>query len=91
MATADDLTRLRNACHHHSGFVYQGARLDEAKMNLALDDVRAAEARRMVQDGYEPVLKKSRWCVLKRPENLTDKQRVKLREALQPGQCPRTC
>jgi transposase len=53
-----------------------------AKMNLALDDVRAAEARRMVQDGYEPVLKKSRWCLLKRPQNLTDKQRVKLRDVL---------
>ena len=51
-------------------------------MNLALDDVRAAEARRMVQDGYEPVLKKSRWCLLKRPENLTDNQRVKLRDVL---------
>ena len=53
-----------------------------AKMNLALDDVRAAQARRMVQDGYEPVLKKSRWCLLKRPENLTDNQRVKLRDVL---------
>ena len=53
-----------------------------AKMNLALDDVRAAEARRLVQDGYEPVLKKSRWCLLKRPENLTDHQRVKLRDVL---------
>ena len=53
-----------------------------AKMNLALDDVRAAEARRMLQDGYEPVLKKSRWCLLKRPENLTDNQRVKLRDVL---------
>ena len=53
-----------------------------AKMNLALDDVRAAEARRMIQDGYEPVLKKSRWCLLKRPENLTDNQRVKLRDVL---------
>ena len=53
-----------------------------AKMNLALDDVRAAEARRLVQDGYEPVLKKSRWCLLKRPENLTDNQRVKLRDVL---------
>jgi transposase len=51
-----------------------------AKMNLALDDVRAAEARRMAHDGYEPVLKKSRWCLLKRPENLTDGQRLKLRE-----------
>ena len=53
-----------------------------AKMNLALDEVRAAEARRMVQEGYEPVLKKSRWCLLKRPDNLTDKQRVKLRDVL---------
>jgi len=53
-----------------------------AKMNLALDDVRAAEARRMAQAGYEPALKKTRWCLLKRPENLTDKQRVRLRDLL---------
>jgi len=53
-----------------------------AKMNLALDDVRAAEARHMAQQGYEPVLKKSRWCLLKRPRNLTDNQRLKLRELL---------
>ena len=51
-----------------------------AKMNLALDDVRAAEARRMAQEDYEPLLKKSRWCLLKRPENLTDWQRLKLRD-----------
>ena len=53
-----------------------------AKMNLAIDDVRAAEARRMAQDGYEPVLKKSRWCLLKRRENLTDTQRLRLRDLL---------
>ena len=53
-----------------------------AKMNEAVDDVRAAEARRLVQDGYQPVLKKSRWCLLKRKENLTATQRVRLREAL---------
>ena len=53
-----------------------------AKLNLALDEVRASEARRLVQDGYEPVLKKSRWCLLKRRENLTGKQRVKLRDVL---------
>lgn len=53
-----------------------------AKMNLAIDDVRAAEARRMAQDGYEPVLKKSRWCLLKRRENLTGKQRLRLRDLL---------
>ena len=35
-----------------------------------------------MKDGYEPVLKKSRWCLLKRPENLTDKQTVKLKELL---------
>jgi len=53
-----------------------------AKLNLALDEVRASEARRLVQDGYEPVLKKSRWCLLKRRTNLTPKQRVKLRDVL---------
>ena len=45
-----------------------------AKLNVALDEVRAAEARRMARDGYEPVLKKKRWCLLKRPENLTDNE-----------------
>jgi len=53
-----------------------------AKMNLALDQVRAGEARRMAQAGYEPVLKKSRWCLLKRPGNLTDNQQLKLRDLL---------
>lgn len=53
-----------------------------AKLNLALDEVRASEARKLVQDGYEPVLKKSRWCLLKRRVNLTDKQRIKLRDVL---------
>jgi transposase len=53
-----------------------------AKMNDALDDVRAAEARRLAQDGYEPVLKKTRWCVLKRKANLTHTQRFRLRDLL---------
>jgi transposase len=51
-------------------------------MNDALDDVRAAEARRLVQDGYQPVLKKTRWCVLKRKANLTHTQRSRLRDLL---------
>jgi transposase len=54
-----------------------------AKMNKAIDDVRAAEAKRLERDGYEPVLKHSRWCLLKREENLTEKQAVKLSELLQ--------
>jgi transposase len=53
-----------------------------AKMNEALDDVRAAEARRLAQDGYQPVLKKTRWCVLKRKTNLTSRQRFRLRDLL---------
>ena len=53
-----------------------------AKMNDALDDVRAAEARRLARDGYEPVLHKTRWCVLKRKSNLTRPQRFRLNDLL---------
>ncbi len=53
-----------------------------AKLNKALDEIRAAESRKLARDGYEPLLKKSRWCVLKRTGNLTDKQKVRLRDLL---------
>ena len=53
-----------------------------AKMNKALDDVRAAESRKMAQEGHQPLLKKSRWCVLKRKENLTSQQKLRLRDLL---------
>jgi transposase len=53
-----------------------------AQMNRAIDEERSAEAKRLKQDGYEPVLKHSRWCLLKRPENLTEQQTVRLRELL---------
>lgn len=53
------------------------------KINEAIDQVRRSENRRLVEDGYEPVLKQSRWCLLKRSENLTEKQTVKLAELLQ--------
>jgi transposase len=53
-----------------------------AKMNKALDEVRAAETRKIAQAGYEPLLKKSRWCILKRKENLTAKQQHRLRDLL---------
>ena len=53
-----------------------------AKMNDAVNDVRAAESRKLAQDGFEPVLAKSRWCVLKRKENLTGQQRIRLRDLL---------
>ena len=42
--------------------------ISSPKMNDALDDVRAGEARRLHRDGYEPVLKQSRWLLLKRKQ-----------------------
>jgi transposase len=53
-----------------------------AKMNKALDEVRAEETRRMKREGRDPVLKKSRWLLLKRQENLKDEQRFRLRDLL---------
>src|ERR1044071_8383331 len=53
-----------------------------ATMNKALDEVRAGEARRMAMEGRTPVLKKSRWLLLKREENLKTEQRLRLRALL---------
>ena len=53
-----------------------------AKMNKALDEVRAGEARRMAREGMLPLLKKSRWLLLKREENLKTEQRFRLRDLL---------
>ena len=52
-----------------------------AKLNKALDEIRAGEARQMAQKGFA-VLKRSRWCFLKRPENLTEKQQSKLTDLM---------
>ena len=41
-----------------------------------------AEVFQLWHDGYEPILTKARWCLLKRRENLTDNQEVKLKELL---------
>ena len=54
-----------------------------AKINKAIDEVRASEYRHMQKDGYEPILKKSRWCLLKRKENLTENQEATLKDLLQ--------
>jgi len=53
-----------------------------ANLNKAVDQVRAEEARTLKADGYEQVLKHSRWCLLKRPENCTPQQTLKLQEIL---------
>ena len=52
------------------------------KFGKALDEIRAEESKQLKRDGYEPVLTKSRWCLLKRPANLTERQTVKLSEVL---------
>jgi transposase len=54
-----------------------------ANLNKAINEVRAAEARKMRQDGYQEVLKHTKYCFLKRRENLTPKQKTKLNEVLQ--------
>ena len=53
-----------------------------AKMNNALDEIRAGESRRMATEGLVPVLRKSRWLLLKREENLKTEQRFRLRDLL---------
>ena len=51
-------------------------------MNKAIDEVRAQESRELKAKGLDPVLTHSRWCLLKRPENLTAKQEIKLSQLL---------
>ena len=49
----------------------------------ALDQVRAREVKRLKEQGQDPILRKSRWCFLKRRENLNSQQTLKLSELLQ--------
>ena len=48
----------------------------------AIDEVRAKEARDLKAKGYEPILTRTRWLLLKRPENLTKFQDVRLADLL---------
>ena len=52
-------------------------------MKTAIDKIRAEETRRLAADGYEPYLKKTRYLLLERPENLPSKQDVQLSRLLQ--------
>lgn len=54
-----------------------------AHFGKALDEVRAGEVRELKAKGYEPVLTKTRWLLLKRPGNLSEMQEIKLAELLQ--------
>lgn len=53
-----------------------------ANINKALDEVRAGEARKMAADGYEPVLTKTKWLLLRRPGSLKGKQKRVLRSLI---------
>jgi transposase len=53
-----------------------------ALMNKAIDEVRAHEARALKAQGYRPLLKHSRWLLLKHPDNLTVTQGSRLAELL---------
>jgi len=52
------------------------------KFNEAIDDVRKSEKSKLERDGYEPVLTKSKWLLLKRVENLSIEQFGHLRTLL---------
>jgi transposase len=52
-------------------------------LSKAIDEVRAQEARELKQKGYEPILTKTRWLLLKKPENLTSTQGSRLAQLLQ--------
>jgi transposase len=54
-----------------------------AHIGKAIDEVRAREAKELKEKGYEPMLTKTRWLLLKRPESLTEKQDIKLADFLQ--------
>ncbi|HWZ80900.1 MAG TPA: transposase [Candidatus Sulfotelmatobacter sp.] len=53
-----------------------------ANMNKALDNVRAEKTSRMKREGRAPVLRKSRWPLLRRSENLGADQHFQLRDLL---------
>jgi transposase len=50
------------------------------RMGKAINEVRVAEVKQLKDEGYEPILKGAKWLLLKRPENLTEPQAVKLQE-----------
>ena len=51
-------------------------------MGKAIDKIRAQEARELKAKGEKPLLTGSRWCLLKQPRNLTDKQVDRLEDLL---------
>jgi transposase len=51
-------------------------------LNKAIDQVRAEERQELRRKGWEPILTRTRWCLLKRPEHLTPREEIKLADLL---------
>ena len=51
-------------------------------LNQAIDQVRIEESQELRRQGFRPLLSRSRWCLLKRPEHLTSQQEIKLAHLL---------
>ncbi len=53
-----------------------------AHLNKSVDKVRAEEHRQMIKDGFEAILTKTKWLLLRRRENLKSDQQISLKELL---------
>lgn len=53
-----------------------------AHIGKAIDEIRAEEVRTLKAKGKQPLLSRSKWILLKRPENLTPNQEIRLGELL---------
>jgi len=52
------------------------------KFNEAIDEIRRSEVKQFKADGQENILERKRWLLLKRPENLSEKQTARMGELL---------
>lgn len=52
------------------------------KFNEAIDEIRRGEVKQFKANGQENVLERKRWLLLKRPENLSEKQTARMDELL---------
>ena len=52
------------------------------KFNEAIDEIRRSEVKQFKANGQENILERQRWLLLKRPENLSEKQTARLGDLL---------
>ncbi len=54
-----------------------------AMLNKAVDEIRRSKVKPLKSEGYDEILKHTKYCLLKKEENLTHKQTMKLDDVLQ--------